>query len=372
MENVRARPPEPSRGQVASSSVRRPQNIPAAESLPTSGQSKFPATTSLGSTAGSPDIAPVNTGELGDTSFEQQPPPRPETPEPQPITDYQHPSNLEVHQPEPQVDVEQVQEHHRDSKVTEAISLSNDIIANDSKASHDSLRRMKESVQANIMAQVKIWWQGLDRIINQASISFHMPNVSASMKENMLKIEHFLVQPWRDEQRRGILAIHVDHENKQTILQIGTAEYGPIYITVPKVIRPEDVAVNSMRALLTRIEPFQEVVNPMAVMDGDKSYHKLNFSEIFMKSRVIRAPSGNTTRLATNLTITAKRERLSAKNTVIVNSMPATKQEYESMRLSRKNWFAWRNEAQDWNATVARTQFATTPEVFLSNRNRVK
>ena len=134
------------------------------------------------------------------------------------------------------------------------------------------------------------------------------------------------MQEWIEDAGRGVLAIYADEESQTTVLQIGIAQYGPVYITVPRVQRPDDVAVRSLRELLGRVGAFQAEVDPLAVIDG--AYQALNFNSLFMNTRVVRAASGDTARLAANLEKARARQRLSPKNTLIINSSPATLEQY--------------------------------------------
>jgi hypothetical protein len=95
------------------------------------------------------------------------------------------------------------------------------------------------------------------------------------------------------------------------------------------------------------------------------SHQGLNYNEIFLKTKVVRAPSGNTSRLSQNLQETARRDRLSADNTVIVNSAPSSREEYQRVFHEDKearSWQTWGTEAHDWNNTVVSARFALEPE----------
>jgi hypothetical protein len=231
--------------------------------------------------------------------------------------------------------------------------------------SGDFLEELKALLvpSGDVISRVRAFIGRTDRIIDRASVSIEMPSVDPSLERQMLGIEHFLAQEWVAERGRGILAIHVDYETLQTILQIGIAEHGPIYITVPRILRPDDLAQNSIMELLKRIGPFRGGVDPMAVIDG--AYPGLNFNELFIRSRVIRAPSGDTSRLVANIEKTAARSRLSPANTVVLNSAPATVEEYlRVFAADRKaqHWAAWGDEQGLWDAAAARSGFAPATE----------
>jgi hypothetical protein len=219
------------------------------------------------------------------------------------------------------------------------------------------------TVHGRFVSHVKALLQQSDPAINRTSISIEIPAVSPALIKRMLETERFLAHEWSDNSQRGILAVHVDEENQTTILQIGVAEHGPVYISIPRILRPEEVALNSIRKLIERIEPFQQVVDPMAVIDG--SYQALNYNYLFRKSRVIRAPSGNTERLMANIRETARRERVSPDNTAIINCSPATLEEYQRVFPKDKNgrhWAAWGDEAERWNHAIAHEQFGVAAE----------
>lgn len=261
---------------------------------------------------------------------------------------------------------QEVQNYAKENcELAEALSL----MEHELEAEHGVAQGFFEQIRQNVSkstsltARVKTLLQHVDPIIGKAVLSIDVPNTSEKLKTKMLEIEKFLAENWVAEKGRGVLAIHVDEESQTTILQIGIAEYGPIYLTVPKVLRPNDVALNSLRELLQRTEPFSDTVDPLAVING--SYQGINFSEIFRQSRVMRAPSGDTSRLRANITETSQRARLSAGNTVIINSAPATREEY--LRVfpndrAARHWAAWGGESQEWNAVATSANFGTSSE----------
>jgi hypothetical protein len=252
-----------------------------------------------------------------------------------------------------------------DPDVTEAISILEREIESEYALAYGFLEETRRSLREStpIVTHVKALFQRFDPIIERASITIDMPDASPELEARMLRIERFLAQNWVEEAGRGILAVHIDEASQTTILQVGIAKHGPVYISVPRILRPEDIALNSIAELLKRIEPLRNEADPMAIIDG--SYNALNFNEIFSKSRVIRAPSGDTSRLAANIRETARRDRLVPDNTVILNSSPSTLEEYVRVFPSDRrgrHWAAWGNETELWNGAVSREQFSSAPE----------
>lgn len=252
-----------------------------------------------------------------------------------------------------------------DPDVREAMSLLKREMESHYELSYGFLEQIRESLSSSspMISQMRAFFKRLDPIIERASISIDMSDAPPALKARMLRIERFLAHNWVEEAHRGVLAIHIDEESQTTILQIGIAQHGPIYISVPRILRPEDVALNSIAALMKRIEPFRADVDPIAVING--SYQALNFNELFSNSRVMRAPSGDTSRLAANIRATAHRDRLATDNTVILNSSPSTLEEYARVfpnDRGGRGWKVWGNEAELWNDTVSQAQFTRAPE----------
>lgn len=205
---------------------------------------------------------------------------------------------------------------------------------------------------------------GVDKVIYKATVTMEMPQVNSVLAAKMAETELFLAKDWVQESARGVLAIHVDEENGLTILQIGVAAYGAIYVTIPAILRPQDRALKSIRETINRLTTFSSGVDPLAVING--SHQELNYNEIFLQSRVLRAPSGNTSRLTVNIQESGKRERLSADNTVILNSSPRNQEEYVRIfpeDTKARHWLAWGNEAQHWEEAVTANRFGTAPRV---------
>jgi hypothetical protein len=251
------------------------------------------------------------------------------------------------------------------SAFREAIAIVKQETEEDSKVALRFFEKLSAKLPPGVasLSRAKAIFSRLDAIIDRATISLAPPAASKQVAEKMLDVERFLGQEWARDVHRGVLAIYADEESQTTVLQIGIAQYGPIYITVPRVMRPDDVALRSLRELLGRVGAFHDEVDPLAVIDG--SYPALNFNSLFMNSRVIRAPSGNTDRLAANLQKTLERKRLSPGNTTIINSSPATREEYLSIfpaDRQARHWAAWGEEAVEWNRVAARGAFGHTDE----------
>ena len=215
----------------------------------------------------------------------------------------------------------------------------------------------------SLSQMLKVVALGVHKSIYEASVSIEMPQVNSELAAKMSDNEVFLAKDWVEGEHRGVLAVHVDEETQTTILQIGIAEYGPIYVTIPAILRPEDRALKSIKETINRLASFRNGVDPLAVIDG--SHQALNYNEIFVKSRVVRAPSGNTNRLATNMRESAQRSRLSTDNTVILNSSPRNQEQYHRIFREDQNarhWPAWGNEAELWDGAVESNGFAMTQE----------
>jgi|GEM_PF-4618913 len=203
---------------------------------------------------------------------------------------------------------------------------------------------------------------GIHQSIHQATVSVELPLAAPTLQNQMREIEVFLAKDWTQETHRGVMAVHVDKLTNTTIIQIGVAAHGPVYVTIPELL-PEAEGLKSIEEILKRLAPFTGTGDPMAIIDG--SHQRLNYNEIFRKVRVYRAPSGNTSRLARNLKESLTRERLSADNTVILNSAPRNEAEYLRIfpkDLKAQHWHAWGAEAQEWSETVLSKQFAVSPE----------
>jgi hypothetical protein len=231
--------------------------------------------------------------------------------------------------------------------------------------SYEYLTRIKKSLKTSpsISKIINPMFHRTHSSIDRATVSIGIPSVSEDLIEKMRDIELFLAEDeWTKEQHRGVVAIHVDKARKSTILQIGMMPHGPIYITIPAILRPEDMAERSIGVLLKRLAPFHDTVDPMAVINGahqglvyNKLFHK---SRAIVKPRIIRAPSGNMARLADNLRECARRERLSVENTTILNSAPRDREACRRVFQGRDLWHAWRGEASEWDNTVAAAEFA--------------
>jgi hypothetical protein len=250
--------------------------------------------------------------------------------------------------------------HESDPVVSEILAGFEVKIEQQFEQSSSYAKQIAESLTPSFFERIKQSVVGIHESINRAKVSIELPNVAPDLQRQMMEIEVFLAKEWSAEKHRGVLAVHVDEMSKSTIIQIGVAEHGPIYITIPEILKPEAQALKSIEEALKRLAPFTGTVDPMAIIDG--KHQKLNYNEIFLKSRVYRAPSGNTARLARNLQETARRERLSKDNTVILNSAPKSEAEYVRVfaeDAKAVHWAAWGSEAQDWNTTAAANRFDT-------------
>jgi hypothetical protein len=206
--------------------------------------------------------------------------------------------------------------------------------------------------------------QNVDELVNKATISLDVPKVGTpALAHRMHDIEMFLGEAWTTESHRSVLAVHIDKTGPTTILQIGIAEHGPLYICLPGLLVPEQLAQASIYELVRRLEPFRELADPMAVIDG--GHQGINYNPLFKSARVIRAPSGDMSRLAANLSTTRARARMEPMNTAIINSAPTTAQEYVAVfedDPAAVRWPRWGGVAAQWTGAAARDGFAVGPD----------
>jgi hypothetical protein len=228
----------------------------------------------------------------------------------------------------------------------------------EARAALSYVQQLSRSLESSVWKKLVVKLLGL----GGASVSVEMPRVSKTLQDKMVKVEQFLSMSWTDGERRGTIAVHVDEESSTTVVQIGLSKYGPVYVTIPRVLKPEDAARQALSSLFKVLEPFRSSVDPLAVINGD--HQKINFTDVFRNCRVLRAPSGNVDRLRHNLAVAEKRERLSPENTSIINSSPRTEGEYRQMFANgtMTGWAAWSGEAAAWNQISTAAGFSTSPE----------
>src|SRR5262249_7025591 len=132
---------------------------------------------------------------------------------------------------------------------------------------------------SSVISRAKMLIGRIHNAIDDAEISLSPPPTNPAVQKRMQRTELFLAETWDEAKQRGILAIHLDEETRQTILQIGMAEHGVLYVTIPRVLRPEEIARNSMQELTKRLQTFSGTTDPLAVIDG--AYQKMNFNYLF-------------------------------------------------------------------------------------------
>jgi len=230
---------------------------------------------------------------------------------------------------------------------------------------HDFMVALEKNIAnpTSIISKTRMFLSRIDSVIDKAQVSMFMPIAEATLSARMQRFERFLADDkWLPDEKRGVFAVHVDEENQQTIIQVGVAKYGPVYVTIPKVLRPDEVAQNSIRKLVGRLEPICSTVDPMAVIDGE--HQVINYNRLFKQRRVIRAPSGDTDRLAVNVGITYARERLTPENTAIINSTPHDVEEHLAVFKGQRGRSAdtWAPEAAQWDNTATVGGFSVTAE----------
>lgn len=214
-----------------------------------------------------------------------------------------------------------------------------------------------------VLGRVRRLLAGARQCVDRAVVSLDLPDVSPRVLAQIHTNERFLASEWAHGERaarRGVLAVHVDPEKGVTIVQIGIAEHGPIYITLSGLLDPERVAQATIRLLLDRVPEFRDAIDPVAVIDG--SHQGLNYNTVFPTARVYRAPSGDTERLLQNITKTAARERLAPENTVILNSAPRSRDECTWVFGSAARWPRWDRVAGQWDGAAAAARFGVAPE----------
>ena len=232
----------------------------------------------------------------------------------------------------------------------------------EAKASVSYLKQLMRSLESQGLQGLFDSVLGTKQVKQEARVSMDMPVVSNSLQAKLAGVERFLSECWASDEARATVAVHTDEKSNTTVIQLGIAKHGPIYVSIPRILKPENAALRALRVLLRTMEPFRSDADPLAVINGE--YQSINFSEIFTKSRVVRAPSGNVQRLQHNLAIAMTREQLMPENTSIINSSPRTQAEYLRMfpTGTATDWAAWSREASAWNQVTTTAGFSTTPE----------
>jgi hypothetical protein len=228
---------------------------------------------------------------------------------------------------------------------------------------HELEQALEMSGIYSAVTRVEMFFGRIHSAIDKASISVTPPIVNPELQARMRRYEAFSAGAWTDNNKRASLSIHIDLNAKNTIFQICTAEHGPIYLTVPGLLNPEDVAHRTIGKMIKRLEPLTDFADPLAVIDG--AHSSLNYNYLFANSRVIRAPSGNLERLTENLAVTSTRSMLSPENTAFISAAPKTRDEYQCVfprDTAASHWGTWAGEADQWRNVVQGNGFAVAAE----------
>ena len=106
---------------------------------------------------------------------------------------------------------------------------------------------------------------------------------------------------------------------RRTNPQIGLNAHGAVYITIPGLLAPPDLAERSLHDLIKRLRPFTGDADPLAVVNSTPA----NELQLYLQTGACHSrPSGDTTRLSANLVETRNRERLSPDNTIVAQLVP--------------------------------------------------
>jgi hypothetical protein len=196
-------------------------------------------------------------------------------------------------------------------------------------------------------------------LLHGYTLSISPPDLASPAAEALKSVRELLRHSWREGvpiNRQGILSLH--KSGGKTVIQLGSSEYGSLYITLPISLAPDSL----MGQLLTKISrSLTRVFGPgsiVALYDGD--FHRINPKYVLRDQILIRSVKDDASAFleATDRILAA--EPPSPMNSTLHVGVPSNEDELRAT-FHGGDWDLWRNVYGNWQRRATRQGFSLEP-----------
>jgi hypothetical protein len=195
--------------------------------------------------------------------------------------------------------------------------------------------------------------------LGQAKITSSPEPIGNATRQKINRAARFLTSRWSDKidaELQGLFSVYQDQEAQQTIIQVAGGQAGSLFITLPGLLDPMEVARHVLEALRGVLSDALSPSDPVVVLNG--AFPDVNMKEMLSGRVVVRSRSEQTEPLSQRIAILYERAPLIPENTTILSAMPTSAEDLARMRLDPGAADLWNDVTPAYARIVADRGFA--------------
>ncbi len=195
--------------------------------------------------------------------------------------------------------------------------------------------------------------------LGQAKITASPEPIGGVTRQKINRAARFLTSHWSDKinaELQGLFSVYQDQQAQQTIIQVAGGQAGSLFITLPGLLDPMEVARHVLEALRGVLSDALRPSDPVIVLNG--AFPDINMKEVLSGRVVVRSRLEQTEPVSQRIAMLYDRVPLSPENTRILSAMPTSAEDLARMELDPGGADLWNNMTQAYARTVGDRGFA--------------
>jgi hypothetical protein len=196
--------------------------------------------------------------------------------------------------------------------------------------------------------------------LGQARVSTDPEPIGHATRQQINRAARLLASRWSDKisaNNQGVFSVYQDEETQQTIIQLAGGKAGSIFITLPGLLDPTDVARQVLEALRGVMTDALEPSDPVIVLNG--AFAEINMKELIPRRVVLRSRSEQAEPVMQRVGTLYDRAPLTPENTSILSAMPESADDLGRLRLNPTDFDLWQALPSAYAQTIADRGFST-------------
>ncbi|MCG2666662.1 hypothetical protein ACFPFP_06900 [Bradyrhizobium sp. GCM10023182] len=209
--------------------------------------------------------------------------------------------------------------------------------------------------------------------LGQAKVSFDPDPIGKATRQKINQAARLLASDWSDKIRvedQGVFSVYQDTEEGQTIIQFASGQAGSVFVTLPGLLDPTDVARQVLEAMRGALADGLNPSDPVVVLNG--AFPEINMKEIISGRVVVRSRSDQAEPIMQRIGMLYDRAPLTPENTSILSAMPESAEDLARLGLDSADFDLWEALPQAYGQTIADRGFspASTTHATASEFSR--
>ncbi|MDN3272630.1 hypothetical protein QWJ07_00155 [Frankia sp. RB7] len=195
--------------------------------------------------------------------------------------------------------------------------------------------------------------------LGQARVSLDPDPIGETTRQKINQAARLLASDWSDKIRvedQGVFSVYQDTETNKTIIQFASGQAGSVFVTLPGLLDPTDVARQVLEAMRGVLADGLNPSDPVVVLNG--AFPEINMKEIISGRVVVRSRSDQPEPIMQRIGILYDRAPLSPENTSILSAMPESAEDLARLRLDPTAFDLWEAFPQAYGQTIADRGFS--------------